>query len=482
MQPLHNHQHAFSSFNARAREGLFLFSRRNMLKASLAGLAGLTVPDLLRLQAQAAARGRTVRRKSVILLWMAGGPSHIDTWDVKPDRPLQNRGPFSTIATRLPGVRICEHLPRQAAMLDKFTLIRSVDARHSNHEPNMVFQTGNLEAAPRINRLGHLYPAVGSVIAKMRGPNQPGMPPYVAFMKSRSHLAWGGYLGRQYDPFIADQATRLPIYTNVGVDTGRITEANLFQMPLGVNQERIYQRRSLLQGFDDLRNDVDQSGVMEAMDRYGQQAVEMLLGRRAQEAFDISREPSAVRDRYGRHLWCQQTLIARRLVEAGAAFVTLDLSYHPASGTWDTHGDNIPPYGGISRGLGPLLPLFDHLLTTLVSDLDQRGLLNDVLVLAMGEFGRTPLMGTQGSTDGRNHWPVVMSMAVAGGGFRHGQVIGATERDGGNIKERPVTPADLAATIYHHMGVPLDATYLDHTGRPRYIVENSGRPIAELMG
>ena len=161
--------------------------------------------------------------------------------------------------------------------------------------------------------------------------------------------------------------------------------------------------------------------------------------------------------------------------------MTLDLSYHPASGTWDTHGDNIPPYGGIERGLKPLLPLFDHLITTLVGDLDGRGLLDDVLVIAMGEFGRTPMMGTQGSTDGRNHWAVVMSMALAGGGLRHGQVIGATERDGGHIKERPVTPGDLAATIYHHMGVPLDATYLDATARPRAIVEDNGKPLAELL-
>ena len=161
-------------------------------------------------------------------------------------------------------------------------------------------------------------------------------------------------------------------------------------------------------------------------------------------------------------------------------FVTLDLSYHTASGTWDTHGDNIPPYGGIRNGLGPLLPLFDHLITTLVSDLEERGLLDDVLVIAMGEFGRTPKMGTQGSTDGRDHWPVVMSMSLAGGGLRHGQVIGATDRDGGQIKERPVTPGDLAATIYHHMGVPLDTTYTDLHGRPRYIVEH-GEPIRELL-
>jgi hypothetical protein len=411
---------------------------------------------------------------------MTGGPSHIDTWDVKPDRPAENRGPFAAIRTRLPGVQVCEHLPRQAAMLDKFTLIRSVDATHSNHEPNQVFQTGNTEAAPRVNRNGRLYPAIGSVIAREHGPNHPALPAYVAFLTSRSHVAFAGYLGRQYDPFPGNQAARLPIYTNVGVDTGRFSGADLFRLPGTLTQERLAERRDLLRQFDQLRNDLDRSGSMEAMDRYGQQAVELLVGRRAQEAFDLEREPQRTRDRYGRPLWCQQALLSRRLVEAGVAFVTIDLSYHPASGTWDTHGDNIPPYGGIRRGLGPLLPLFDHMLTTLVSDLEQRGLLESVLVLAMGEFGRTPLMGTQGSTDGRNHWPVVMSMALAGGGLRHGQVIGATERDGGQIKERRVTPGDLAATIYRHMGVSLEATYHDTSGRPRRIVED-GSPIQELF-
>jgi hypothetical protein len=480
-RPSHPHTHAFVNYHPLEREGLTLLSRRNMLKVGLAGLAGLSLPELLRRRACASTPARPGGDgKSVILLWMTGGPSHIDTWDPKPDRPLENRGPFGTIATKLPSVRICEHLPRMAGMLDHFTLIRSVDARHSNHEPNMVFQTGTLEAAPRINPRGRLYPAIGSVVAKMHGPNHAGMPPYIAFMKSRSHLAFGGYLGKQYDPFIADQATRLPIYDYVGVDTGRLTDADLFRLPLGLSAERIRERRTLLRDFDRLRNDLDASGVMEAMDRYGQQAVELVLGRRAQAAFDLSREPDRLRARYGKHLWCQQALLARRLVEVGAAFVTLDLSYHPSSGTWDTHGDNIPPYGGITKGLGPLLPLFDHLITTLVGDLAVRGLLEDVLVLAMGEFGRTPMMGTQGSTDGRNHWPVVMSMAVAGGGMRHGQVIGATEKDGGTIKERPVTPGDLAATIYQHMGVPLDATYTETSGRPRYIVEN-GRPIRELL-
>jgi hypothetical protein len=477
----HRHQHAFTAFNALEREGLFFLSRRNLLKASLAGIAGLTVPALLRTRARAADAGRPLpSNKSVILLWMTGGPSHIDTWDPKPDRPLQNRGPFGVTATKLPGVFLCEHLPKQAALLDRFTLIRSVDARHSNHEPNTVFQTANRDAEPRENREAPLYPAIGSIVAKWHGPNHPGMPPYVASMRSRSHLAWGGYLGNQYDPFIAQQAARLPIYTDVGADTGRTTGADLFRLAAGLSMDRVHERRALLKDFDRLRNDLDRSGSMEAMDRYGQQAVELVVGRRAQDAFDLAREPAAVRDRYGKHLWCQQALLARRLVEAGVAFVTLDLSYHPSSGTWDTHGDNIPPYGGISKGLGPLLPLFDHLFTTLVGDLEQRGLLDDVLVLAMGEFGRTPQMGTQGSTDGRNHWPVCMSMLVAGGGFRHGQVIGATEKDGGTIKERPVTPGDIAATIYHHMGMPRDASYLDPTGRPRPILDH-GEPIAELL-
>jgi hypothetical protein len=477
----HSHAHAFASWNPLVPEGLTVFSRRNMLKASLLGLAGLTLPRLLQERARASVAGTAMGgRKSVILLWMAGGPSHIDTWDPKPDRPLQNRGPFGVIPTRLPGVHLCEHYPLQAALLDKLTIIRSVDARHSNHEPNMVFQTANTAAEPRTNRDAHLYPAIGSVIARTLGANDSTMPPYVAFMKSRSHLAWGGYLGKTYDPFIANQAVSLPVYDLVGNDTGRKSEGSLFQLPRGLTYERLHERRSLLKDFDRLRSDLDGSGVMESMDRYGQQAVEVLLGRRAQQAFDLSQESDRVRQRYGKHLWCQQALLARRLVEAGVAFVTIDLSYHTASGTWDNHGDNIPPYGGISRGLKPLLPLFDHLFTTLVQDLDQRGIAEDVLVLAMGEFGRTPNMGTQGSTDGRDHWPVVMSMALAGGGFRHGQVIGATEKDGGQIKERPVTPGDLAATIYQHMGVPLDSTYVDFNGRPRFIVEN-GRPISELV-
>lgn len=436
-----------------------------MLKASLAGLAGLSLPELLSFRARAASEGVTVPgRKSVILLWMTGGPSHVDMWDMKPDVPSEYRSPFREIPTRLPGVRICEHLPKQAALMDKITLVRSMDCRFSNHEPNMVMQTANPDAEPRLSPSGHLYPAFGSIVAKHRGANQPGMPAYVSLnLKSRSHLAWAGYLGKQYDPFLG---------TNV---------SDLFRLPGSLTLERLQDRRALSAQLDALHRDVDASGSMEAQDRFGAQAFEMVAGKRAQEAFDLSREPRRVLDLYGNHEWARQALLARRLVEAGVSFVTIDLSHHGASGTWDTHGDNIPPYGGIWNGLRPLLPVFDHLYSTLVQDLHERGLLNDVLVVAMGEFGRTPQIGTQGSTDGRDHWPVVMSLLLAGGGFRHGQVIGATDRFGGEIAERPVTPGDLAATIYHHMGVPRDTTYLDHQGRPRFVVDQ-GDVIRELVG
>src|SRR4051794_36849353 len=221
---MHHHPHAFTQFQPLVREGLTIASRRNFLKASLAGLAGISLPDILRLRAEAGALGQPRRsNRAVILLWMTGGPSHIDTWDPKPDRPPENRGPFGVIRTRVPGLIVCEHLPRQAAMMDRFTIIRSADARHSNHEPNMVFQTGNREAAPRVNPRGRQIPAIGSVISKFRGPNHPMMPAYASFMRSRSPLAFSGYLGKRHAPFIANTAARLPIYDLVGKDSGRLS-------------------------------------------------------------------------------------------------------------------------------------------------------------------------------------------------------------------------------------------------------------------
>src|SRR3954470_10514807 len=267
-------EHAFANYHGRAREGVALIGRRGMLKASLAGLAGLRLPELLRSRAALAARGQSANPKSCILFWMAGGPSHIDTWDCKPDRPENNRGPFGVTQTKLPGVVICEHLPKQAAMLDKFTIIRSVDARHSNHEPNKVFQTGNLLAEGRTNPEAEKYPALASLIAKHHGPNHPAMPPYVAFMKSPTHVAFSGYLGKRYDPFIANQAVELPVYTNVGQDTGKTSGGEIFRLPGTLSSQRLDQRRELLADFDRMRSDLDLGGSMAALEHYQRQAVE----------------------------------------------------------------------------------------------------------------------------------------------------------------------------------------------------------------
>jgi len=461
----HADRHAFTHFNARRVEGVRLVSRRSTLKAGVAGLAGLTLPGLLSAKDQAIAAGKKMPgNKAVILLWMTGGPSHIDTWDVKPDAPPEIRGPFGNIATKLPGVRLCEFLPKQAALLDKLTIVRSVDCRFSNHEPNMVMQTANRQAEPRTNPESIHYPAIASLVAKHRATGEAALPPYVVLnMQSKSHVAFAGDLGKRYEPFVATKVEQLLAASGE------------------LSADRLRTRQELLSQFDRMRKDLDLSGSMESLDHYSAQAVEMVAGPKAREAFDLSREPQATLERYGSHNWCRQALLARRLVEAGVSFVTIDLSNHSASGTWDTHGDNIPPYGGIWNGLRPLLPVFDHLLSTLVTDLEERRLLDDVLVIAMGEFGRTPQIGTQGSTDGRNHWPVVSSITLAGGGFRHGQIIGATERDAGQIKERPVTPSDLAATIFHHFGIPSDVQYIDYRGRPRYVLEEKGQAIKELI-
>jgi hypothetical protein len=476
--------HALTGFHSPTPDGLTVVTRRNMLRAGLAGIAGLSVPELLRARAAAVEQGRPSRQKSVILLWLAGGPSQIDTWDPKPERVEDNRGPFAPIQTAVPGVHVCEHLPKQAAMMDRFTIIRSVDAAGSEHSPNKVMQTGNSNASPRKNAEGDMYPAIGSIVARFRGGNQPGMPPYVAFNRDPAHIAKGGFIGMKYDPMNGHRAAGLAEYQGFGRLTAEAAQRSMagrFSLPQGLTTERVQNRGQLLANLDRLRSEIDRTGAMDAVDHFQHQAVEMVLGGEARQAFDLAREPQATRTRYGKHLWCQQALLARRLVEAGVAFVTIDLSMGINAGDWDSHGDN-HVFGGISTGLKPLLPVFDHLITTLVGDLEDHGLLDDVLVMAMGEFGRAPIIGTQaGFSGGRNHWKSVMSMCLAGGGMRHGQVIGASDAEGGAIKDRPVAPADLAATIYRHMAVPLDASYVDTSGRPLSIVEGSGQPLGELF-
>jgi hypothetical protein len=433
-------------------------SRRWFLQTGLAGLAGLPLAETLRLQA-AATGGVSPQRdpRAVILFWLSGGPSHIDTWDPKPGAPKEVRGPYRTIATRVPGVRVCEHLPLQAALMDRLTILRAVDCSASNHTP-ITLQAGNaLARRTDDGRDGGGYPSMGSVAARFRGSNAPPMPAFVGLADSWASDVWGaGYLGQAFEPV---RGIELP---------GKL------RLRPGVRVARLQDRLRLRQQFDRLEEALDNGPTMRQTDRYAGMAYDMLTSQRVRQAFDLSREPDRVREAYGRTSVGEKGLLARRLVEAGTTFVLV-------SGRWgyfDHHGDNVPPWGGIAKGLTPILPTVDRVLHALVRDLETRGLLDSTLVLMLGEFGRGPVLTRDG---GREHWLNTMSMLVAGGGLRHGQVIGSTDHRGGEIKERKVRPSDLAATVFRHLRIPLDSQWLDSQGRPIGIVTEGGTPIAELL-
>lgn len=431
-------------------------TRRGFLQAGLAGLAGLSVPALLRRQAAAAAAGAAKSKTNVILFWLSGGPSHLDMWDPKPEAPREIRGPFGSIPTKLPGVRVCEHLPLTARLMDKLTLIRSVDCSASDHTP-ITMQAGN-PLARRTNdgRDGGGYPSMGSVAAKFRGASEPGLPGFIALAPSLKSDIWGaGQMGSAYEPVDGKELA------------GRLALAD------GLTIERLGERRALSNQLDQWRRHLSTDPNIAAADQYTQQAYDVLLSGRAQRAFNLDEEKPALRDLYGRDSLGEKALLARRLVEAGVTFVTV-------SGAWgyfDHHGDNVQ-WGGIEKGLRPLLPVVDRTLHAIVTDLEARGLLETTLILMMGEFGRSPTINAQA---GRDHWQRVMSMVVAGGGLRHGQVIGSTDRTGYDIESRRVGPSDLAATVFHHLGIEQNSHWIDAQGRPRPIVTEGGQPIAELL-
>ncbi|MCZ6792820.1 MAG: DUF1501 domain-containing protein [Planctomycetota bacterium] len=447
------------TFPLRPPPGLNLIrvgSRRWFLETGLGALAGLSVPAILGQQARADDRGHARRPTSVILFWLSGGPSHIDMWDPKPEAPREVRGPFGTIATKIPGVRFSEHLPLQASLLDRLTVIRSVDCRASDHTP-ITLQAGN-PLARRTNdgKDGGGYPSMGSVAAKFRGPNHPHLPPFVGLANSWQSDVWGaGHMGRQYEPVKGKELR------------GRLG------LPQGIHIDRLRDRDVLRRQLDTLRGRLDGSEAVARSDRFTQQAYDMVTSGKARRAFDLEEERASTRDAYGRHSLGEKALLARRLVEAGVTFVLVSGAW----GTFDHHGDEVR-WGGIVKGLKPLLPRVDRTLFTLVNDLQTRGLLDTTLVLMLGEFGRSPRMT---KTAGRGHWQNVMSMVVAGGGLRHGQVIGGTDRFGGEIQNRPVSPSDLAATVYRHLGIDPGAHWTDPQGRPVPIVTQGGRPIAELF-
>jgi hypothetical protein len=427
-------------------------SRRTFLKVGTLAIGGLSLPGLLR-QRAAAAPGTSTPRKSVILIWLAGGPSHIDMYDLKPNAPAEFRGEFKPIATNVTGIQIGEHLPRQARIMDKLAIVRS--AYHTNAGHGMGSQWMLTGYQPTIEVNDNIYPSTGSVVAKMRGANGAGLPPYVNLPRVLS-LGKAAYLGASYNPFAPD--------SDPNSDNFQVRNLKL---PGVVDAKRLGRRRELLKDLDTIRRDVDARGDIEGLDTFYREGLEMVTDTKAQRAFDVQREPAPLRERYGRNDLGQCCLLALRLVEAGVTYVTVQ-----AGGGWDTHGDNF------KQLKNNLLPKYDQALAALVSDLSDRGLDKEVLVMAMGEFGRTPRIN---GGAGRDHWPGAMSILYAGGGLKMGQVIGTTNSTAEHATSKPATPGCVLATMYHALGIDYKHAFYDQAQRPLPIL-NEGEPIAELIG
>ncbi len=427
-------------------------TRRNFLQIG-APLLGLGLADWLRLESRAAEAGGPRRQKSLIVFWTDGGLSQQDTYDPKPDAPSEYRGMYRPISSAVPGVVLSEKLPSQAAVMKQMAIVRSVHHENGIHAPSAHWmQTGYF--GPTLARNAAQQPSLGSVISRSLGSRQPPMPAYVTIPKLEAFGYQGAvYLGKAYNPF------------EVGADPNAADfQVPNLSLPGGLTARSVDSRRALLKTFDTFRRDVDESGVMEGLDTFKSQALEMVAGDRMRAAFDLSVEESSVRDQYGRHRYGQSALLARRLIEAGARCVNIN------TGNWDHHNE-------IAKGLEEHLPPLDRAIAALVQDLDGRGLLNDVVIYCVGEFGRTPRMNGHA---GRDHWSDCFSVLLAGGGIQGGRVVGASEKWGGGVQERLVTPLDLLATIYQTLGIPLDTHYEDASGRPVSIV-GSGRPIKELL-
>jgi hypothetical protein len=428
-------------------------TRRNFLEIGTSVL-GLSLADVLRLRAAASEPAASQKsKKALIVFWTHGGLSQQDTYDMKPDAPAEFRGPYDPIATNVPGIQITERFPLQARVMDKLSIVRSVYHESALHAASAHWmQTGY--PGPTLARNAPQKPSFGSVIARAKGPNQPNLPPYVTIPKSEAFGYQGAvYLGVGSNPFELNSDPNSPKF-----------EVPNLTLPSDLSLYEVRDRADLLRQFDTLRRDVDATGTLAGLDGFKVQALEMLTGDRVREAFDLSQEPADLRDRYGRHLYGQSALLARRLVAAGSTCVTINTGY------WDHHAE-------IHKGMEEHLPPLDAAIAALVDDLDARGMLDDVVVYCAGEFGRTPMIN---GIAGRDHWPGSFSVLFGGGGLKGGLAIGASEPRGGRVRDRPVTPLDLLATLYHTLGIPLDTHFEDATGRPVSIV-GSGTPIQELL-
>jgi hypothetical protein len=449
---------------AEFRRHLQTLDRRGFVRAGVLGAAGLALSDLFRLEARAAVPAP--RKGSVIILWMRGGPSQHETWDPKPDAPAEIRGEIGSIPTTVPGIRISELLPMSAKLMKKWSIVRSLTHEDPGHSAaDQICFTGY---PPGPNPEVNVAPSCGSIVARQLGHENPRLPSYVMIPRVVPG-ADASYLGPAFRPFEtqADPA-----------NTGPFRVPNLAS-PEGLSVERMGDRKGLLRNMDALRRDMDQSGAMEAMDAFHRQAWEIVTGPEARKAFDLDQEPARLRERYGYMpefvapssdrcgvpAWSQRLLLARRLVEAGVRLVTVDLRW------WDTH---VAGVDSMRRGF---LPRWDQAYSALIEDLDQRGLLETTMVVAWGEFGRTPKVN---ATGGRDHWPGVFSAAMAGGGIQGGRVIGSSDAHGGYPKDDPKAPQDVLATMYRHLGVDITTEYLDHTGRPRPVLP-FGKPLDGLF-
>jgi len=416
-------------------------TRRDALKVGGLSFLGLSLPEFLRMRKAAAETASPLKDKNCILLFMNGGPSHMDTWDLKPDAPAEYRGEFNPIPTNVDGMQISEHFPRLAKHGDKLAIVRSVTSPEGSHERACHYMLTGQRILPTLE-----YPAYGSVLVREKG-FKSSLPPYVALPQT---LRGGGagYMGAVYQPFSAGRDGKIPDATS----------------PVG--EDRMKARAALLkeQDAEFRRNDPD--GTLGALDEFYERAYDLVSSGSAKKAFSLAAEPDAVKEAYGSSSLGQGCLLARRLVEAGTRFVTVSF------GGWDTHGNN---FKNLKE---KQLPPVDAALSALLADLQDRGMLDDTLVLWMGEFGRTPKINKNA---GRDHYPKAQSVVFAGGGVRAGQVVGATDATGSLPAERPVTPEDMAATIYHLLGVDGRKTYVSSTGRPIRIVEK-GQVVRELTG
>jgi Protein of unknown function (DUF1501) len=443
-------------------------SRRSFVQLGVAGMASVGLPRILKAKDDSARRGRPANDTSVIMLWLDGGPGHMDLYDLKPEAPAEYRGLWNPIRTNVPGIEISELFPRQAKVADKFSIVRSLHHDTGDHFAGGHYMLTSRGGASGADNTGK-SPSIGSIATKVLGARRPGMPayvavPYAASIGIRPGYFGANYLGHSYDPF---ETNGDPNGTNFKVDNVELAGA--------LTIDRLEDRRGLLARFDRMRREVDTSGAMETMDQFDRKAYEMVAGDAARKAFDLASEDARIRDLYGRTSWGQSTLLARRLVEAGATWVTVHM------GGWDHHWD-------LKKGMENNLPTVDMLVSGLFTDLDQRGLLDKTLVILCGEFSRTPRMNNGGNggpagsmgTPGRDHWGNAMFCLLGGGGVKGGRIVGSTNRLGEVPKDHPVEPCDLHATIYHLLGVDPTTHFLNLAGRPVPAIDR-GEVIGELL-